>query len=509
MLFNTITTYGIVLIRNKLLLGFLIIIAITVPNGIIGYVKMDQSISKIENELFTNLHDLENVSRLNNLAAYIKYYDEVLTQSARNYAFTGDERWRQAYFAAEPELDKIIQTAIESGGEYEKSFFQDIHDANTALVRMEHESIRLSWDGKGSDAVAVLESSEYWNQKNAYKNALENYAKSKGFEYEQILETSTASLESAIRDVSSVLVDARTLLYYGIPTVLFIVVFLCYYIFKSISNPLNRLKKTIDQVSNGDYDVEFPKDRPDEIGDLAKRLESMLKSFKSSLETELQLTMAQERLKTEKLTAIGELAARIAHDLRNPLSVIKNVCELIKIQYGSSDPKLYEHMVRMENSILRMSHQIDDVLNYVRNTTIQKKIASLRDIIMNTVADLDVPSTVTVNLPKNDEKINCDEQKIRTVILNIVLNSIQAMGENGIIDIRIKGYTKFANIEISDSGPGIPDDILPKIFEPLFTTKQAGTGLGLSSCRNIVEQHGGTIEVRNNPTTFTISLPRF
>lgn len=496
------------LVRNKLLLGFLVIIAITIPNGIIGYMKMDQSISKIESDLFTNLKDLETAAHLNNLATYIKYYDEVLTQAARNYAFTGDEKWRDSYKVSEPELDRLIMNALESGSDSERIFFQEIQDANVELVELEYESIRLTMNGKRNDAIAILESSDYWDHKNTYRTALENYAKSKGFEYGQMLDISTGNLEAAVQDVNLVLIDARSLLYYGVPIVLLLVVFLCYNIFKSISAPLNQLKQTIEQISKGNYDVEFPKHRQDEFGDLARRMESMLKSFKSSLETELQLTMAQERLKTEKLTAIGEFAARIAHDLRNPLSVIKNVCELIKMQYGSKDPKIREHVMRMESSIQRMSHQIDDVLNYVRNSAIRKKLASLRDIISNTIIDLDIPETVTINLPKNDEKINCDEQKIRTVILNIVLNSIQSIGTKGTITIRLKGYARSATIEISDSGPGIPDDVLPRIFEPLFTTKQAGTGLGLSSCKNIVEQHGGTIDVKNNPTTFTISLPR-
>jgi signal transduction histidine kinase len=497
-----------VLIRHKLLLGFLIIIAITIPNGVIGYLKVEQSLSKIENDIFTNLQDVKTASHLNNLAIYIQYYDEVLTQAARNYVFTGNEKWYKIYFDTEHELDRIIKEAITIGSEQERSFFQNIYDANMILVDIEHKAIQLRMEGRQDQAVAILEDQKYWQYKGLYKDALENYAKSKGLEYGQTYDTSTSNLENSVRDVGAALAEAKLLLYIGIPIVLLIATLLSYYIFKSLTVPLNQLKQTVEKISGGNYNVEFPKNRRDEIGDLAKRMESMLKSFKTSLETELQLTLAQEKLKTEKLTAIGELAARIAHDIRNPLSVIKNVCEIMKMQYGQKDPKIHEHIVRMENAIQRVSHQIDDVLDYVRNTPIQRKVVSLRDIIVRSVEDLQIQKNVTVNLPDNDEKINCDEQKIRTVISNIVLNSVQAMGGIGTITIKIKGYTKHVNIEISDSGPGIPEDVLPKIFEPLFTTKQTGTGLGLSSCKSIVEQHNGTITVKNNPTTFNVMLPR-
>ncbi len=496
------------LIRHKLLLGFLIIIAITIPNGVIGYLKVEQSLTKIENDIFINLQDVKTASHLNNLAIHMKYYDEVLTQAARNYAFTGNEKWSNLYFDTEPELDRIIKEAISIGDEQESLIFTNIGDVNSALVDLEHKAIQLRMEGKTEQAITLLESQEYWQHKDMYKSTLERYAKNKGFEYDNAYDMSTANLENSVHDVGLVLAEAKSLLYVGIPIVLLIAILLSYYIFKSIARPINQLKQTVEKISGGNYDVEFPKNRTDEIGDLAKRMESMVRSFRAALETELQLTLAQEKLKTEKLTAIGELAARIAHDLRNPLSVIKNVCEIMKMQYGQKDPKIQEHIMRMENSIQRMSHQIDDVLNYVRNTPIQREVVSLKDIILRSIEDLQIQKNVTINLPNNDEKINCDEQKIRTVISNIVLNSVQAMGGIGTISIKIKGYTKHVSIEISDSGPGIPEDILPKIFEPLFTTKQTGTGLGLSSCKSIVEQHNGTITVKNNPTTFTITLPR-
>jgi len=97
---------------------------------------------------------------------------------------------------------------------------------------------------------------------------------------------------------------------------------------------------------------------------------------------------------------------------------------------------------------------------------------------------------------------------MEVVFINLLLNSIQSIDQNqGIISIRIKQINKNAIIEIEDSGSGIPDEVINDIFKPLITTKQKGTGLGLASCKNIIEQHGGSISFQNNPTIFTIAIP--
>jgi signal transduction histidine kinase len=495
-------------VQRKILLGFLIIIAITVPNGIVGFLKVEQNLLTIESDTKSSINDLKVAAHLDGLAVSMRYYDEVLTQAARNYAFTSDEKWTSAYFEAEPKLDRAIQDALASGTEKEKSIFSKINEANLLLVRLERQAIDLVRDGKAADAIQILDSEEYWNSKQVYRQALAQYSKDKGIELDQLIEKSTAKIDSNAAQINGVLLETQILLYVGIPILVIVAASLSYFISRSISKPIRQLHTAAEQVSNGNYDIQFQAQNNDEIGELGQKFQSMINAFKNSLETERKLVITQERLKTEKLTAIGELAARIAHDLRNPLSVIKNVSELIRLQYPREDPRLQEHFNKLENSIQRMSHQIDDVLNFVRTTPLEKKITSLREIIQKSVDDLDVPDGISVVAPSNDEKIDCDDQKMRTAFSNILLNAIQAISDKGTISIKITGYTKHITIEISDSGPGIPENILPHIFEPLFTTKQRGTGLGLSSCKNIIEQHGGTILAKNNPTTFVITLPR-
>jgi two-component system sensor histidine kinase HydH len=109
-----------------------------------------------------------------------------------------------------------------------------------------------------------------------------------------------------------------------------------------------------------------------------------------------------------------------------------------------------------------------------------------------------------------DITIDCDQEQIKIAFKNILLNSVQAMNYQGIINITISEIENHVQVEIEDNGPGISEDILPKIFEPLFTTKQTGTGLGLSSCNNIIKSHRGKISVNTKidaGTRFTIELP--
>ncbi|WKT57488.1 HAMP domain-containing sensor histidine kinase [Candidatus Nitrosotenuis chungbukensis] len=134
--------------------------------------------------------------------------------------------------------------------------------------------------------------------------------------------------------------------------------------------------------------------------------------------------------------------------------------------------------------------------------------SSLINIIKVSIMPLTIPKNVQINLPNTDITLKCDSIKMEVVFGNIILNSVQAIGDNpGKIYVRYVETSDYVIIEVADSGPGIPPEILDRVFDPLFTTKQRGTGLGLSSCKNIIEQHGGNMSVKNTPTTFTIRLP--
>jgi len=216
---------------------------------------------------------------------------------------------------------------------------------------------------------------------------------------------------------------------------------------------------------------------------------------------------SQRILKLEKFSSIGELSARIAHDLRNPLSVIKMSFELIK-QDNSLSKKTAEKIPRIERAIKRMSHQIDDVMDYIRARPLNIHQYSFDDMVQETLDHLEIPKTVEVVHQKSDVKIYCDRQRFVVLLSNIIQNAIEAMNESGKIFIRIETKPLEWKIFIENTGPPIPTNLLDKIFEPLVTTYEKGTGLGLATCSNIVSEHNGKIYAKNNPTTFIISLPK-
>lgn len=234
---------------------------------------------------------------------------------------------------------------------------------------------------------------------------------------------------------------------------------------------------------------------------------------KENMVLQKELALSQERLATkeiqlrsQKLTTIGELGARLAHDLRNPLSLIKN--NMLIIKKTSNDPKFNGRIEvqRINDAIARMSHQIENVLDFVKDRDITLTNSNLKTIIKSAVPDN--YKLIKFEFPQRNIFVKCDPLLLEMVFINLISNSKYAINESGHIIIRIKDRHHVTDIEFEDSGPGIPKDNLSKIFEPLFTTKQQGTGLGLSSCKNIIEKHGGTISVKNNPTIFTITLPK-
>ena len=272
-----------------------------------------------------------------------------------------------------------------------------------------------------------------------------------------------------------------------------------WFVARHLAKRITQLRNAANKIAAGDFTIRVDSSGNDEIHDLARDIDLMT--------TELE-NNTQKLLSNERLSAIGELSARIAHDLRNPLNVIKNGLEIIMIRNPDIDDKSREIFARIKRSIWRMTHQIDEVLDYIQVKPLNLTEQSIGKIIASTVENMTVPSTVTVNLPRNDVKLVCDLEKMIIVFANLITNSIQAMENKGKIDIVVSEEADNVKIEVIDSGHGIPQDFLNRIFDPLFTTKQVGTGLGLVSCKSILERHGGSISARNNPTTFTILLPK-
>jgi len=270
-----------------------------------------------------------------------------------------------------------------------------------------------------------------------------------------------------------------------------------------ISRPIEQLRKASNEIAKGNFILKIKKSGPKEITQLAEDIEIMAQELEE---------LREQIIKSERLSAIGELSSRLAHDFRNPLSVIKNAAVLIEtLEKGKLDAKSTEYISIMLDQINIMNQQINQILGFVRTNPIKMEKTSFTKLVRESKESLEIPSDFEIDYPEEDIEINCDIEQMRIVFNNLLLNAVQASDSKpGKIKIRGKEKTDKTILEFQDFGSGIPKKDIKRIFEPLFTTKQMGTGLGLVSCKTIIEQHNGTIQAVNTESgaLFTIMLPK-
>lgn len=310
---------------------------------------------------------------------------------------------------------------------------------------------------------------------------------------------------------------------------------LLFYTIRSYNRTNTRIVQliaTVDEVTKGDLLKELPEKllkSDDSIGKLAysfrtmqtelNRNEELLKKTIDELtetkrELELERNLLDQKIqrqseklvKSEKLSAIGAVTSRIAHDLRNPIAVIANTVEIMRASH-SGDKVIDSHFMRIDRALSRISHQINDVLDFIRITPLKIENVEFGSFIRQVISRVKVPEKIQIQIT-GDVIFEGDLLKLESVFVNLILNSIQALNNTGTIAISASEVNSKIIMQVTDSGPGIPKEDLPKIFEPLFTTKQTGTGLGLVSCKTIIEQHGGAISIDINPTRVNIEIPK-
>jgi PAS domain S-box-containing protein len=220
----------------------------------------------------------------------------------------------------------------------------------------------------------------------------------------------------------------------------------------------------------------------------------------------------EKLVKTEKLASIGELAGQIGHDLRNPLTGIKNGIYLIKKKDNPiSEAKRDEVCGWIEAAIEDSNRIITSLVDFSSELNLQPEQCTPKSLVLHALSNIHVPDHLNIiNNATDDVKMFLDVQSMEKVFTSIIKNAIDASPEKG--SIKIQSMLKGQNIEISftDSGIGIPESILPKLFAPLVTTKAKGMGMSLAICKRIVESHEGKIDVESTVgkgTTFTINLP--
>jgi two-component system NtrC family sensor kinase len=283
---------------------------------------------------------------------------------------------------------------------------------------------------------------------------------------------------------------------------------------KLINKPLSRLKKRMRELEDGDLKSQVPVVKADEIGGLAASFNTMITRVEEA-NIRIEELHAQRMEKAEHLASLGEIAAGLAHEIKNPLAGIKGALEIIYKRTDAADTNK-EVFNEMLIQIDRINQIIKDLMLYAKPKELNIRPVSLEECIENAIrlAKLQVKNKKIEFSFQNSDKIPpalVDGDKIQEVLLNLMLNSMAAIETEGNISVGLfTSDAKTLKITVSDNGKGIKEDLVAQIFQPFFTTKSDGTGLGLSICQKTIAAHGGTIDVKSHAgqgTTFTIFLP--
>jgi signal transduction histidine kinase len=252
-----------------------------------------------------------------------------------------------------------------------------------------------------------------------------------------------------------------------------------------------------------------------EMGELSARFNEMTAELEKKQELEAKL---QE---VEKSAVVGRLGSAIAHEIRNPLNYINLSLDHLRAKFTPEDngkkADFEKLTAQLKAEVARINQQISDFLSYSRPPTpnlqptdVRRTIEDSLRIVEAQAADCRIKISVVEH--ENVPRILGDAEYLRSLFNNLFINAVQAMeGTGGNLSVKISPDTDFVNIEISDTGRGIPEENLPKIFEPYFSTKETGTGLGLAIVQKVVDVHNGIIEVMSNlneGTHFVVKLPK-
>lgn len=307
---------------------------------------------------------------------------------------------------------------------------------------------------------------------------------------------------------------ARSLIYTLL--ILTATAFVTFYLVWRFTRPIANLSYAARSIAEGDLSVRVKgAERSDELGRLAAQFNEMTAELEKKQELEVKLREA------EKSLVVGRLASAIAHEIRNPLNYINLTLDHLRNKFQPEDPdkqqKFDKLTAQLKAEVERINRQISDFLRYSRPVKLDLQPLDARNTVEDSLRIVEAQAedqNIKISLVEREDvpRILGDAEILRSVFNNLFINSVQAMETGGgILNVTISPENGFVKIEVKDTGVGIEEENVEKIFEPYFSTKETGTGLGLAIVKKIIEDHNGTIEVGSiigEGTIFTVRLPK-
>lgn len=292
-------------------------------------------------------------------------------------------------------------------------------------------------------------------------------------------------------------------------------IFLTIFLARRYTDPIHRLVDGVKKVSEGDLSVTFPVDSTDEIGELAVSFNEMVDQLRERESLEKRLYEA------EHLSKVGQLASGIAHEIRNPLNYISLAIDHLKSEIipicGEKKAELETLTDKIKEEVRRVNYMVINFMNYGRPLKLRKALVSYPEMIAKALPLLqdklaEQRIEVVMDLAPDLPPLMADRELLRNCLFNFITNAAQAMPDGGKMTLGAEYDTSSETFQLtfSDQGEGIGTEDLQKIFQPYFTTKEAGIGLGLAITERIIREHGGEIRVESKigkGTTFTVVLP--
>ncbi len=290
-------------------------------------------------------------------------------------------------------------------------------------------------------------------------------------------------------------------------------ILLTYIIAKRYTKPIDQLNEAAIKVAQGDFSYRLDINRKDEIGKIAESFNFMIQKLEEN-------KILQQRLReAEYLATIGQLSRTIAHEIRNPLNFINLSIDHLIEKLRKQNPESSDYTKLLENmktEIYRINNLVTEYLEYTKPLNLNRRTSSVVEIIDEVLSLVEAKAQQEgVNIYKDykfDFTLNLDIDLIKSCLLNIITNALQAMRDSEIknLFVKIDLVSDELLISIADTGAGVPKEFLDKIFEPFFSTKRSGLGLGLPLAKRVIEEHGGRIEFiseQNKGSEVRIFLP--